>query len=172
MRRGMKPIHTTPFSIPSFARYVMNLSFCFFLLRVSRPVQSREFTLGFLVPYNECAQIPYFCGKMYASAITVAIEKINSDPHLLVGHNVTYIWNDTGCHQSTMIKQQLHQLNAGVDAFIGPGCHCDAADVVAEATEKTMISHVSTKLSLGFLDKFGSLQSSHSNNHQYIGRSV
>ena len=122
---------------------LMQLS-CLLLLRVCL-VDSREFTLGFLVPYSKCQHVgnSYHCGKMYASAITVALEKINSDPHLLSGHNITYIWSDTQCDQTKAVKQQLKQLREGVDAFIGPGCDCDTAAVVAEAAEKTMISYVS-----------------------------
>ena len=150
----MKANNTGSCSFAGIARCLIILPFCLFLLRVS-PVENREFTLGFLVPYNVCKRIgnSYHCGKMYASAITVALDKINSDPHLLSGHNMTYIWSDTRCDQTTAVKQQLRQLREGVDAFIGPGCDCDTAAVVAEATDKPMISYVSKSFFIMILNR-------------------
>lgn len=112
-----------------------------FLLRIIS-VESRNFTLGFLCPFTNCDGHNQ-CGNTYASGITLAIEKVNSDPNLLVGHRLNFIWNDTNGEEIKAIEQQLYQLNSGVDAFIGPALKCKVAAVNAAASNKPLISYVS-----------------------------
>ena len=108
--------------------------------------ESREFKLGLLIPYSKCQRVytfPYYCGDNYASAISVAVDKINSDSSLLVGHNLTFIWDDTSCEELIAVKKQIEQMRAGVDAFIGPACKCETAATNAAAYDLSMISYVS-----------------------------
>lgn len=117
------------------------------LLLQSQPTENRNFTLGLLIPFSECDALgnSYLCGYWYASAITVALRRINSDPNLLAGHRLNFIWNDTRCKELLAVEQQIHQLNVRVDAFIGPACHCKTAAINAAAFNKTIISFVSDK---------------------------
>lgn len=108
--------------------------------------ESREFKLGLLIPYSKCTKVhtfPYYCGNNYASAISVAVDKINSDPNLLAGHNLTFVWADTLCEELIAVKKQIEQMRAGVDAFIGPGCKCETAATNAAAYNLSIISYVS-----------------------------
>ena len=131
---------------------VLILFWTFFLPLIMtqvHPVTNRNFTLGFLCPFNHCHLYEYCC-NMYASGITLAVEKVNSNPQLLAGHKLRYIWNDTACVETKAVKQQLYQLEAGVDAFIGPACECKTAAIVAEAVNKALISYVSIKFCFYF----------------------
>ena len=130
--------------IPRELWFGLTLRICLLLLRV-RTIENRQFTLGLLVPYDVCNAVgnSYFCGNWYASGITVALRKINTDPNLLAGHSLNFIWNNTRCSELNAVEQQIYQLNAGVDGFIGPACHCKTAAINAAAFNKTIISYVS-----------------------------
>lgn len=109
-------------------------------------VESREFRLGLLIPYSKCNKIyefEYYCGDNYVSAISVAMDKINLDPNLLAGHNLTFVWADTLCEELIAVKQQIEQMRAGIDAFIGPACKCETVATNAAAYDLSIISYVS-----------------------------
>lgn len=134
---------TSPVTFQGFW-LTLSLVTCLLLLQI-QPILNRSFTLGLLIPFSECRAVgnSYHCGYWYASAITVALDTINSDPNLLVGHHLNFIWNDTRCKELVAVEQQIYQLNVGVDVFIGPACHCKTAAINAAAFNKTIISYVS-----------------------------
>lgn len=108
--------------------------------------EKREYKLGLLIPYSTV--VPHFSsefnkGENFAAAMTIAVERLNADPTLLVDYNVTFVWKDTKCNELIAVREQLNQINSGVQAFIGPGCNCHTAARNAAAFNKSMISFVS-----------------------------
>lgn len=109
--------------------------------------EAGDVTLGFLLPYNVSANVSTGSaesGKHYASALVLAIEAVNNDSSLLPGHQITFVWNDTQCNEELSLKAMLYQLEKGVQAFIGPGCTCEAQARLAAAANIPMVSYVST----------------------------
>lgn len=112
--------------------------------------EKREYKLGLLIPYST---VPHFWddsnkGENFAAAMTIAVERLNADPTLLADYNVTFEWKDTKCNELIAVREQLNQINSGVQAFIGPGCNCHTAARNAAAFNKSMISFVSMLFSL------------------------
>ena len=108
--------------------------------------KKREYKLGLLIPYRKVT--PYFQndynkGETFAAAMTIAVERINANPTLLADYNLTFVWKDTECNELLAVREQLNQINSGVQAFIGPGCYCQTAAKIAAAFNMTMISFVS-----------------------------
>ena len=109
--------------------------------------KEKEIVIGLLIPYTFHDQVEhstYYTGKFYASAFNIALNEINSNPTLLPGYSLKYIWNDTKCLEKEAIKAQIYQLQNKIDAFIGPGCHCKTVAKIAGAINIPIISHVST----------------------------
>ena len=108
--------------------------------------KKREYKLGLLIPYRKVTphfQNDYNKGESFAAAMTIAVERINADPTLLSDYNLTFVWKDTECNELIAVREQLNQINSGVQAFIGPGCYCQTAAKNAAAFNMTMISFVS-----------------------------
>ena len=106
-----------------------------------------DFTVGLLIPLNDAADIggDIKAGKYYASAISVAVDRINQQPDLLPGHNISFIWNDTACDEEKTLQALIYQIyDAKVSAVIGPGCTCNTSARNAAAFNIPMISYVST----------------------------
>ena len=110
-----------------------------------------EFKLGVLVPYTYDLNKEYPAADAYASAVSVAVEKVNSDPTLLNGAKLTFVWNNTACNQTKMVKQQHWQIKQGVVGFVGPSCHGRKAAKIARRHNLAVVSfdcqdtHVSDK---------------------------
>lgn len=105
-------------------------------------------TVGFLVPLNVSANVSSasaLSANEYASALPLAVETVNNDSSLLPAHQITFVWNDTQCDEETSVKAMLHQLEKGVQVFIGPGCTCETQAKLAAAANVPMISYVSTE---------------------------
>ena len=111
----------------------------------------KEITFGLLIPYNFSSKVErstYDSGLYYASAVEIALDKINKDPDILPDYCLNYVWNNTGCLEQNAIRAQDYQLHLdgkehAVNAFIGPGCHCNTVAKVAGALNIPIISHVS-----------------------------
>lgn len=106
----------------------------------------QEYKLGLLLPYKTVGPhigINYHKGERFASAMTIAIDKVNANPNLLPDYNLTFTWNDTECNDIIAVRAQFQQKNEGVKAFIGPGCSCNTAARNAAAFDMSIISYVS-----------------------------
>ena len=108
--------------------------------------KKRDYKLGLLIPYTTV--LPHLAtdfnkGELFASAMTIAVEQINADPSLLADYNLTFVWKDTKCNEQIAVREQLNQVDSGVQAFIGPGCNCHTAARKAAAFNMTMVSFVS-----------------------------
>lgn len=110
--------------------------------------RKRDYKLGLLIPYKTV--LPHLAndfnkGESFAAAMTIAVEQINADPSLLADYNLTFVWKDTKCNELVAVREQLNQIDSGVQAFIGPGCNCHSAARNAAAFNMTMISFVSIR---------------------------
>ena len=108
--------------------------------------KKQDYKFGLLIPYTTVR--PHLAndfnkGESFAAAMTIAVERINADPSLLVNYNMTFGWKDTKCNELIALREQLNQINSGVQAFIGPGCNCHTAARNAAKFNMTMISFVS-----------------------------
>ena len=115
--------------------------YALFLSLTCRLNAERNHTIGLLLPFHE-ALVGDYTAKAYAPAVPIALEQVKKDG-LLPGVNLNYVFNKTECNELVALRQQIWQLNHGVDAFFGPGCYCLNAGRIAAAFNKTMMSYVS-----------------------------
>ncbi|KAK3705160.1 hypothetical protein QZH41_003755 [Actinostola sp. cb2023] len=103
-----------------------------------------DIKLGLLIPFKYARSLGnyYHRGQYYASAISIAVDEINRRSDILPGRNISFIWNDTECDELKTLRALVYQLNAGVTAFIGPGCTCTTAARSAAAFNMSMISYM------------------------------
>ena len=111
---------------------------------------AKDYKLGVLLPYSDNVvgnlQSGVFSGTYYAAAVTLAVEKVNSDPRLLPGSTLSFVWNNTQCDHTRMVEQQRWQIQQGVSGFIGPICHGKKAAKIAAKHDLAVISFVSAPL--------------------------
>ena len=100
--------------------------------------EDREVKIGVLLPMTGYWPI----GRTSASAITIAVERINNDSTLLPGYNMTFLWNDSMCLAAEGLNQAVEFQIAHVDAIIGDGCDiiCEPAAILAASWNLPMIS--------------------------------
>lgn len=105
---------------------------------VSTPSENVKVKIGVLLPMTGYWPI----GKTSASAITIAVDKINKDPTLLLGYNMSFLWNDSMCLAAEGLNQAVEFRISGVDAIIGDGCDiiCEPAAILAASWNLPMIS--------------------------------
>ncbi|XP_078374364.1 atrial natriuretic peptide receptor 3-like [Oculina patagonica] len=114
------------------------------LLLLSGPYEGKgehgvkDVKIGVLLPMTGYWPI----GKTSASAITIAVDKINKDPTLLLGYNISFMWNDSMCLAAEGLNQAVEFRISGVDAIIGDGCDiiCEPAAILAASWNLPMIS--------------------------------
>ena len=104
-----------------------------------------DITLGVLIPFASATATgsTFNAGKYYASAVTLAVEKINNESSIRPGIRLEFIWNDTLCKEEKAISGLVYQWERRVDAFIGPACTCDTEARVAASLNVPMVSFVS-----------------------------
>ena len=126
--------------------YVVSLTFMVSTLALTllASVTEADFTVGLLIPMYQA----FFTKKgiYYASAMSIAVDKINKQQNLLPGNNISFIWNNTDCEdEEKTIRALMYQIyEAKVSAIIGPGCICNTSARNAAAFNVPMISYVST----------------------------
>ena len=130
-----------------FPFYFLSLGFsiCLFLA-TSTPYghgshqssNDKEVKIGVLLPMTGYWPI----GKTSASAITIAVDRINEDQTLLPGYNMTFLWNDSMCLAAEGLNQAVEFRISGVDAIIGDGCDiiCEPAAILAASWNLPMVS--------------------------------
>ena len=82
---------------------------------------AKTFKMGTLVPFSGS----WRGGPKMASAILIAMDKVNDDPYWLQGHNLSYVMKDSRCEAEASIVSviDLYTLEDPiVDVYIGPGC--------------------------------------------------
>lgn len=98
----------------------------------------KEVKIGVLLPMTGYWPI----GKTSASAITIAVDRINEDQTLLPGYNMTFLWNDSMCLAAGGLNQAVEFRISGLDAIIGDGCDiiCEPAAILAASWNLPMVS--------------------------------
>ena len=121
-----------------FALYILFLLFFCYNGEGMGGEDAKEVKIGVLLPMTGYWPI----GKTSASAITIAVEKINKDPTLLLGYNMTFMWNDSMCLAAEGLNRAVEFRISGVDAIIGDGCDiiCEPAAILAASWNLPMIS--------------------------------
>ena len=112
-----------------------------------------EYKLGVLLPYTYDLNWDHPSAKEYASAVTLAVRKVNAHPRLLKGAKLGFLWSNTACNKTKMIQQQQFQIDQGVVGFIGPSCHAHKAVNTAKKNHKAVVSFVSKKFHLSSLSE-------------------
>ena len=116
----------------------------------------RNFTVGLLIPYTtpDTSSADLF-GIRYAPASLLALENINNSTHLLPGHHLSLVWNDTKCDRNLALKALIYQIyEKRVDAVIGPACYCDVGARLANVENVPMISYVSSVIQVFYCTGF------------------
>ena len=81
----------------------------------------RDIKMGIFVPFTGS----WPGGPKMASAILIAMDKVNQDPYWLQGHTLTYLVRDGRCEakSSLEILADYYTVESPkVDVYIGPGC--------------------------------------------------
>jgi len=96
-------------------------------------------------------------GPRFAAGITVAVNRINADPTLLPGYNVTFVWGDSQCEEKTtlgVLSRMFMNKNGElpVHALIGPACSdgCRSGSFLLDNWNIPMVSY---GCAAGFLSK-------------------
>ena len=103
-------------------------------------------TLGVLLPFVKPPSAgvnDHSSGEYYASAISLAVDRVNRNGSILQHHHLGFVWNDTACDEGTSLQDMSYQKGIGVSAFIGPGCSCTNQAALASFWNIPMVSYVS-----------------------------
>ena len=97
-----------------------------------------EVKIGVLLPMTGYWPI----GKTSASAITIAVDRINEGQTLQPGYNMIFLWNDSMCLAAEGLNQAVKFRISGVDAIIGDGCDIisEPAAILAASWNLPMVS--------------------------------
>ena len=104
---------------------------------------TKELKLGVLIPWTGDK---WNAGPRFASGIVIAIEKINADPYILPGYNITFEWQDSKCEESVSLTAAVDmyaRINPHVHALIGPACShsCKSVGYLANHWNMPLISY-------------------------------
>lgn len=80
-------------------------------------------------------------GLKISGAISYAIEKINNDTSILMGHKLQFIFNDTMGDPLIGTRSTVEQWNKGAIAIFGPEDSCEIEAAVASALNVPMLSY-------------------------------
>ncbi len=102
-----------------------------------------EIKLGVSIPWTGTN---WDAGRRFASGILIAVERINKDPNLLPGHNVTFRWEDSKCEESsslTVAVDMYVDTSPKIHALIGPACSdgCKSVSYLANHWNIPIISY-------------------------------
>ncbi len=111
-----------------------------FILEVS---SVSEIKLGVSIPWTGTN---WDAGRRFASGILIAVEKINNDPSLLPGYNVTFEWKDSQCEESASLTVAVDMYMNNIPrihALIGPACSdgCKAVGYLANHWNIPIVSY-------------------------------
>ena len=82
---------------------------------------ARDIKMGIFLPFTGS----WPAGPKMASAILIAMDKVNNDAYWLQGHKLTYVLKDSRCEAKSALAILVDYYtveNPKVDVFIGPGC--------------------------------------------------
>ena len=97
-------------------------------------------------------------GNLLIGAVALAVRDINSDPEILRGKRLEYVWGDDGCDRSKSVAEFFDMLDRSgpIDALIGPGCSrgCEATATLTQARNIPQISATCAAATLSNKDEF------------------
>ncbi|XP_022796077.1 atrial natriuretic peptide receptor 1-like [Stylophora pistillata] len=82
---------------------------------------TRNIKMGVFLPFTGS----WPAGSKMASAILIAMDKVNNDPYWLQGHNLTFVLKHSKCDAGTslgIVVDYYTVENPKIDVYIGPGC--------------------------------------------------
>ena len=82
---------------------------------------ARDIKMGIFLPFTGS----WPAGPKMASAILIAMDKVNNDAYWLQGHKLTYVVKDSKCEANSSLAILAYYYiveSPKVDVFIGPGC--------------------------------------------------
>ena len=102
---------------------------------------ARDIKMGIFLPFTG----GWPGGSKMASAILIAMDKVNSDPYWLKGHNLSYVVKDDRCEAKSSLEVLVDYYtleDPPVDVFIGPSCSvgCQPGAYIAAHWNIPMIS--------------------------------
>lgn len=103
----------------------------------------KQIKLGVPIPWSG---EKWDAGRRFAAGITIAVEAINKDPHLLPGYNVSFVWGDSKCEERDGLAVMLDMYTKTqhpVNAIIGPACSdgCKVGAMMASHWNIPIISY-------------------------------
>ena len=97
-------------------------------------------------------------GPMLIGALSLAVRDVNSDPAILRGKRLEYVWRDDGCDRSKSLVQfsDIVERSGPIAGLIGPGCSkgCEATSTFAQAANIPQISPTCAAPSLSNKEEF------------------
>lgn len=104
---------------------------------------TKEIKLGVTIPWTGDN---WDAGPRFASGILIAIDKVNNDPTLLPGLNLTFEWKDSKCEESVGLTAAVDLYSTStpkIHALIGPACSagCKAVGYLASHWNMPLISY-------------------------------
>ena len=110
--------------------------------------------LGILLDMSE----PGAMGPSVIGAVELAVNAVNSNPDLLGGKTLTYIWRDEGCDAKIGMAAASRMLeeDGPFDVIIGPSCSvaCESTGFLTSARNLLQISHSCTSMLLSDSRKY------------------
>lgn len=102
----------------------------------------KQIKLGVPIPWSGKS---WDAGPRFAAGITVAVERINRDPTLLPGYNVSFVWGDSQCEEKPSLGVIARMLSAKppVNVIIGPACSdgCRSGSFLTDNQNIPMVSY-------------------------------
>ena len=95
-----------------------------------------------LLPDHVCIS-PNFKGQVVSGALRYAIEEVNSNPQMLSGYKLDFIFANECGEELRATNQALDMIRQGCHAFVGPEVQCRTVARMAGAAKIPIVSYVS-----------------------------
>eukprot|EP00794_Sanderia_malayensis_P016937 gene16937-18644_t len=114
-----------------------------FVLITIQVASASTIKLGVCIPWSGSN---WDAGPRFASGILIALDRVNRDPALLPGHNLTFEWKDSKCEESASLTSAVDMYTnskPNIHAIIGPACSdgCKAVGYLANHWNIPIVSY-------------------------------
>ncbi|XP_076675215.1 receptor-type guanylate cyclase Gyc76C isoform X2 [Andrena cerasifolii] len=107
--------------------------------RAIPPKKQHNLTIGYLTAIK--GDLKDRQGLAISGAFSMALDEINSDPHILPNVRLVMRWSDTRGETVEATKAMIDMICDGVGAFFGPEGSCYVEAIVAQSHNIPMISY-------------------------------